>query len=237
MEKALIISPHIDDAYFSLGGTIAKKEYSSITVVNIFSKHSYSLNKIARTFNDVKKITEKRKKEELSNSVRFNVHTEFWDYPDVILRGYDKWFSNYDDRDTHLIDELSKKIYQTIRKRFCSVFFPLGIGKNCDHRLVSKIGIDLIEKLEDSYTKIMFYEDMPYAAYFPSMISRTSQKYYLKPEMIDISKQIKIKIECCKMYSSQIKPLDLFLIKLYAKTINPNAILSNRYYERVWFRT
>jgi len=156
--KILILSPHIDDAFLSLGGVIAKfAPRHDLEVINIFSYDPWVLEK-SDTRNKLKNISI-RKAEERRNSMISRVKVKFLDYPAGWKeRGYPKWQMNFSrKRDNEIICELSEKLIN-LSKKCDLVFSPLGIGGHVDHRLVRYVAAEHLDK-----SKIFYYEDLPYA--------------------------------------------------------------------------
>lgn len=231
MGRPIIFSSHIDDAYFSLGGMISKT-YQEVdwTIINVFSKSNYT--KISKNNLAPERVTKLRKNEELINSKKFGIKTEFWDYPDLFLRGYPRWNSTINrKKDYELLNDLWAKI-EGIIDHSSKIFFPLGFGNNVDHLILFELAEKIIDQKFNFNAKIVFYEDLPYASY--SIRPNAIKKYRLNPKFIDISEDMDRKLCCCSVYRSQTTRLDKLLINMYAKWIGLEKDFSSIMYERTW---
>jgi putative nucleotidyltransferase with HDIG domain len=221
--KMVIFSPHIDDAYLSLGGTIVANNDALVKIINVFSTSNYRLGGGKK---NIEEITTCRKGEEKQNSMETSVLTEFWDYPEVFVRGYPNWQTAPSGRDAKLEKELFVRIKEKIRNegKNTRFFFPLSIGGHVDHILLARMGLRLMGEAD-----ISFYEDLPYAAFKKLNILSLDIKDKLQSEEINIDEFINEKIKLCKNYSSQIRAQDIYAIKKYAKSINKEYAI-----ERIW---
>jgi len=156
--KILILSPHIDDAFLSLGGFISKYSKSHcIEVVNVFSFDPWVLEDFD-TNNKLKNIMT-RKVEESKNTELSKIKVKYLDLPAGWKeRGYPSWQSPIDkEKDSKLI-KILKKYVRTVSTSYDVTLAPLAIGGHIDHKLVR-----LIASTVTSLEKIAFYEDLPYA--------------------------------------------------------------------------
>jgi len=221
----VIFSPHIDDAFFSLGGSILNwgdVVGEDVIVVNVFSKSNFTSNGLK----DVDEVTQLRKQEELKNVEVSGSKVKFIDFPEALLRGH-KWVDTYPQNivDTDL--EYVEKIKQVILKYNCEgneLFFPLAIGNHTDHQIVHKAVIELIS---DGVLKVeyVFYEDLPYANSFslPDLVENLGLVPF--QEQIDIDKKLKL----CENYTSQRNEEWLKSIKDHA--FSPQK---QEFFERIW---
>ncbi|MEK6719236.1 MAG: PIG-L family deacetylase [Chloroflexota bacterium] len=144
----------------------------------------------------------------------------FLDLPDAVFRGYDgdeQLLGEPRDDDPAPSDLLRREIDRLEPQR---VYLPLGVGGHVDHRLVHRVGLDLLRSSRawvmpgPEYAGIVaFYEDFPYAWW--SGFSSTKDlptgaleglptDVLLGPEYADIGDQIERKISGIAMYESQI---------------------------------
>jgi LmbE family N-acetylglucosaminyl deacetylase len=145
--RNIIISPHIDDAFFSLGGLLLKDRGKRQKVVDIFSISGFHKLKL----NDVKKVTQIRRREEMINAKRLGVDVDF-----LPFRDREEAKSG---GEAKLAERIRRSLARYVREGD-RIFFPLAIGDHADHNLVSRIALGM---LKSAGGRIYFYEDLPYA--------------------------------------------------------------------------
>ena len=220
----VIFSPHIDDAFFSLGGSILKwvSVGEEVVVVDVFSKSNFTSNGLK----DVDEVTQLRKQEELQNIEVSGSEVEFIDFPEALLRGHkwvDTYLQNIVDIDLEYVEKI-KEIIVGYNSEGNELFFPLAIGNHTDHQLVHKAASELVEDNLLS-VKCVFYEDLPYAnsSSLPDLVG----EFGLVPfqEQIDINAKLKL----CENYTSQRNEEWLKSIKDHA--FSPQK---QEFFERIW---
>lgn len=171
MNRILILSPHPDDAVWSLGGLM--QEFSrryDIVVLSVFdgdpeTRATVLLNSAQehkwRQFTDAGF----RRREDLKAVQSLNSHLLSMGYPDAALRCDDRDFL-YSSLDNLFVDiEHSRKISvpDDLRIHVTSqiepsdiVLAPLGLGGHIDHLITRKIAMTLDNP-------IAFYPEFPYA--------------------------------------------------------------------------
>lgn len=225
----LIISPHIDDAFLSLGGMIARDSSRPQKVLDIFSTSKFAPRSKCPK-GDVDCVSKIRKEEELENCKSVRAEVEFLQFSDSELRGYppDPEFTSLE-FERPLQEEIKRDILARMEQSK-RVFFPLGIGRHIDHAIVNKVGLELIQD-ESALQKTYFYEDLPYAA-------RKERKYSLMDTTVDTSRiqqhlipfSWRTKWKMCRNYESQFSDKTYRRILGYGKRINILGAFS----ERVW---
>jgi LmbE family N-acetylglucosaminyl deacetylase len=217
-----IISPHIDDAVLSLGGTISNFSVlqKEIMVHYVFSISDWVNDEILNNFTgDVMAISALRKKEEENVARQLGYQYQMMEFLDSPLRN---------GSEAEAIDMISSRIYERIANAASTndtIFFPLGIN-HLDHVLVRNVGIEM---LKDGFS-VLFYEDLPYsaAAQFDYQERyNTICHFGLTPLFQEID--IESKLNNLKLYASQVSPGWLRDIKNYAYSVK-----DNKYYERYW---
>lgn len=219
-----IVSPHIDDAFLSMGGTIINwiNQGKDLEIIYPFTLSNWTnpLNISKIIFEkDTEKITKLRKREEKKINENLRYKYIFLDFPD---RGIKPDWSDVETAKMKV--DVKERLLLQLNKD-ATIYFPIGIN-HFDHILVREIGKELID--EYNYN-IHFYEDLPYIAHmsnfqdFYKVIEENSVNPYW--EKIDI----KSKIEILKNYKSQVEESWLKLINLYS--YSPK---DNHYYERFW---
>lgn len=230
---SIVISPHIDDAFLSLGGyltnfSVNRNQLRRIAlVVNVFSISNWAPLRRPVIFG-TKQISQLRRKEELLNSQLARIPVEFLDFLDAPLRGYASPFERPAwSKEEELIEGLRTRLASVIRRtKIC--FFPLGIGMHVDHLFVAKVGVDLVRS---GARNIAFYEDLPYAAAAATkygLIDLMVARNMFAPILFPINPILKMK--ACGSYKSQLTYRTSVKIILYSKRIR----LIGGFYERVW---
>lgn len=211
----LIISPHFDDTFLSLGGTLMNwRKLNKIIDLVVFGVDPNNILGIK----DKRKAILKRISEE-SNNCKF-VGLEFLhlDYcAGFRERGYSHWQSTVDWRkDKRLYNDLRRTL-----KRFISehkpdiVLFPLGVGGHIDHRLLSMIGIEFSK--QQNY-EVLFYEDLPYAVepHFWTYIDKKIPIRDLIQLVQDVTRNLDSKRMLLNNYNSQLDKRDIRIVLEYA---------------------
>jgi LmbE family N-acetylglucosaminyl deacetylase len=222
----LIISPHLDDAFFSLGGYLLKNRPAKKKIVDVFTTSRFA-PRFKRYKLDIDQISLIRRREELKNASIVDTIVEFLNFPEAPLRGYTSAFDQPRwKEEAEMIEAIKSHLYQIIKDAKI-VFFPLGIGMNVDHVILSRLGLEF---LLEGQNQIMFYEDLPYAAGFPRRFGLDSKlsRVHLKSELVSIDPIGKLKLALA--YKSQCLPYIPLQIIMYSKLTRPLG----GFYERIW---
>lgn len=226
--KNIVISPHIDDAFFSLGGMLLRDMRHDQKIVDVFSisKFQMSSKKLS-----AKQVTEIRRKEEKANARKIRAKVDFLPFKDTSLRD-----EKYDARIAGMI----KKSLMKYSREGARIFFPLGIGGHGDHRLLAKIGMEIAQ--EGKRHNVYFYEDLPYAIKTTAIFSiakmfrlagrkqasASLNMNALKAQYVGISCLGKLKL--CETYVSQTNKAILTSIAYYGLALGHFVSCK----ERVW---
>jgi LmbE family N-acetylglucosaminyl deacetylase len=222
----LIISPHLDDAFYSLGGYLLKSRPAKRKIIDIFTTSGFA-PRFKRYGLDINQTSLVRRWEELKNASIVDAIVEFLNFLDAPLRGYASPF------DPPKWKEEAEMI-ETIKSRLCQIiegakiiFFPLGIGKHVDHVILFRLGLEF---LLESHSNIRFYEDLPYAAGFQRWFRLDANigRARLESKLVSIDPIGKLKL--CFTYKSQCSPNVPLKIMMYSKMMRPLG----GFYERVW---
>ncbi len=169
MNPVLILSPHLDDAAFSLGPLLAQYSKSChFIVATAFSKSVNSPSSFALACQLDKGLTVNddymaiRKKEDAGWAKVIGVEVTYGELPEAPHRGYNSA--------TELFGTLLSEI--DVRKQLFSwityllrlhkplaLLSPLGIGNHVDHILIRETA----ERFNNAEVPVYFYKDMPYA--------------------------------------------------------------------------
>lgn len=173
--RAIIISPHLDDAVFSCGGVISQMvKEGPVLVINIFTRYLSGMKFHGIVMGD------ERHKEEQSVADFLGFESLNLDELDAIFRRKEyqkisKIFYPPIPEDVNWLPSLREKIFSILAKlEYQQLYIPLGIGWHVDHILTNQV-------FEPMYgdPKLLFYEDTPYC-----LIRHTS--YYRLSEFASI---------------------------------------------------
>jgi LmbE family N-acetylglucosaminyl deacetylase len=161
IDQAIILSPHVDDAAFSIGGAMLDGRFGHTVVVNVFT-----ISASAYVDGDVENITAIRKMEDkkfLANLTP-TVDAIYLDRLDAPLR-----LGISDEEVCNVVvygeDDIDH-ILAALGGISCSdsmLIAPLGLGNHVDHITVHLAGC----KAENLGWRVAFYEDLPYGADLP----------------------------------------------------------------------
>lgn len=239
MSDAIFLSPHFDDACFSLGGLIASHPGS--TLINVFTKSlflarldnfyqgrldmdaSERVYKIRNAEDDcfAKKMSLRKLNLNLEDTSAVGLHP--FDLADI-------------SKEVALVNQSLihhlNSIYKASNSQRLNIFCPLSIG---NHRNHVSVFLSVLENYDvlSGFADIFFYEDLPYAGLNDLRAPAISQleKFFtpsrLKRNILNLSKdELDIKMENIEIYGSQ-DPLGL----CHALTLgDPRAVYANESY-------
>ncbi len=228
--KVLIVSPHPDDACFSLGGFILKNHEADITVWDVFSEQEYSVAGSNET--DAK---EQIKREEEAAMQALDVSLVMDDMPEAGLRGYARLsdilnFSFADFKEKQLgekvydrFDYLAEKINPDI------IFIPLGCGAHVDHLITREVVLDWWHRQRKN-VRLFLYEELPYGLN-KAWMNQALESYpcKLKESFIEIDDFTHRKAEIMSLYKSQIKDREIRAVITHS-----GSIIQGHNIERIW---
>jgi LmbE family N-acetylglucosaminyl deacetylase len=169
MNSVLVLSPHLDDAAFSLGPLLAQYSKSvRFIVATAFSKSVDSpssfalacqLDKGLSVNNDYMGI---RKKEDLGWAEVIGVEAIYGELPEAPHRGYNSAAALFGpllpeiDVRKHLFEWITHllRLYKPV-----ALLSPLSIGNHVDHVLIKETA----ERFNTADADVYFYKDLPYA--------------------------------------------------------------------------
>jgi LmbE family N-acetylglucosaminyl deacetylase len=155
--KIFILSPHFDDAAYSLTLTISKliDIGASITIINCFTITKWTALPVENK--DVTSVSKLRATEDLEYSKLFNppINVINLDLLDAPLRnGYIFQNQPFQPNEQELIEELKKLLLVHVDG---ILFCPLAIGNHIDHAICREAVTGLYHDLD-----VIFFEDLPY---------------------------------------------------------------------------
>jgi len=211
--KFLILSPHIDDACFSLGGLLSELTCTKL-IWNIFSCSDF------HKYGNIEDVIAKRMDEDQRFCDKINAKNINTAYEDAHARGCMR-LREYLGVPTktvllnHLdiIENISMQITNAIVDYKIDILcIPMAVGNHVDHIMVRQ---SAILAMMSSSTKIpmFFYEDLPYAIDLRNLNQakeEISSFYLLKEIHTEISELNKT--ELIKLYETQVTNRDIDLI-------------------------
>ncbi|GLC81966.1 PIG-L deacetylase family protein [Lacrimispora brassicae] len=189
----LVVSPHLDDAAYSIGGLLGRLALSCrIHILTLFSVDPYTiLRKLKTNFTSLQRL---RIAEEKAAASLINATTSQMGWNDALLRNY----KNIEEplQSDEPIEKYLEELKAHLPANPFVILCPLGIS-HVDHRLTRII----IDKMAPIDVPIFFYDDLPYACdgfiepeFFQSLtVKLNNYERDLKQKMI-------------KMYVSQLSP-------------------------------
>jgi LmbE family N-acetylglucosaminyl deacetylase len=229
LRQKLIISPHLDDAWFDLGGSINewRKTGNEVKVVDVFSVQGWMKQSVL----PVAQVTQIRKCEETANARRDGVTLKFLDLKEARLREYELIFPPEIDWsiDRSTLDSMVAGLQDVAEclQAGDAVYFPLGIGGHVDHLLVREAFTILRASVLSRSVEVEFYEDLPYATYHKLPLNFISQ-HGLSPVLQQV--EIEHKIIAVRAYKSQVDDGIVAAIRNYACALGGDG----KAYERRW---
>lgn len=157
MNRFFVLSPHLDDAIWSLGGCLKSfsKRYD-VQIVNIFSTQTYIYEKIE----DPSVASDVRKKEDLQATKLAGIsHVWYLDLPESLLRGYSKE-QMFRDSESELNDSIVNTLRDKLKEIILPtdvVLIPAGFGGHVDHIIIRNVAVNIP-------CIHIYYEELPYAA-------------------------------------------------------------------------
>ena len=164
----VVLSPHFDDACYSLGSFLSR--IGRGTLINVFTQGIYLVRPLPgpEALPDQRDIYEIRDGEDAAFAKRCGLTREDLGCEEPMLRG----------RRVHDLRQLEDDIGQieipilrTLDKIASSfapgergfLFAPLGVGGHVNHRATAETVLRHLDKIRGSYD-ILFYEDLPYSS-------------------------------------------------------------------------
>lgn len=218
----LFLSPHLDDAVLSCGGTIGRLTRSgeAVLVLTVFAgdpapPYSRLARRLHRQWGDPPQPVRLRRAEDAAANARLGAVPSYEDLPDSIYRRDrqgawmytgnaslmgalphpdDEWIPHY----------LAARVEATRRPEDGQVYAPLGVGGHVDHMLTFRAAQILIER---GYT-VSFYEDFPYVFRKARYRQRLAEMEGWTPTVVAFDEQLLLaKVDAFSYYRSQILAL------------------------------
>jgi LmbE family N-acetylglucosaminyl deacetylase len=239
INRLVILSPHFDDAIFSVGGLLAawRSRCKSMIVVNIFTSNppkelTPQANLFHSRYMDKNPVAIRCMLDQRAYS-HFDIEIINLDFLDAIYR-FDvinkrpnyldpiDIFSTVNAIDTYLAVSIFKSIEQQFKLTNEDVILsPLGVGGHVDHE-ITRLAAENFER-----PLILYYEDCPYSFQPTIRSSRRALTIDMYPLIVPIdSNCISLKIKAIKEYNT---PVSTNCFVNYMAEIKPEG-----YAERLW---
>ena len=202
---ALFVSPHLDDAVFSVGGTIARLrgEGRRVVVATVFTRsvpHPVGFALACQTDKGLAPSADymaMRRDEDCAACNRLGVgacDVIHLDLPEAPHRGYHsaaELFAGIHEADRATTGDI-ERVLEPLIQRAATIYLPLGHGHHVDHLLV----IDAVDRLA-APSRQRRWHDVPYVARLPGHVLREG-------DATDIAATLHAKIDACACYATQI---------------------------------
>jgi LmbE family N-acetylglucosaminyl deacetylase len=256
--KHVYLSPHLDDAVLSCGGSIHRHTARGepVRVVTVLSAEfaGENLSDFAlfqhRLWGEPPQPMALRRAEDVAALATLGAEVEHLSYLDAVYRGSDQGLWMYTDLtslfgDVHaddplglsgaqgLVDELAARIAPADQSL---IYAPLGAGGHVDHRIVHAAA----QGLRAQGYRLAFYEDYPYAEQpgaVQSALERTGGQGW-RPETIPLEgADLGAKVAALACYRSQLPVLFGAAermpdrVRSFAAGLSPGGGLA----ERIWW--
>lgn len=236
----VFLSPHRDDACFSLG-LLARM--TGGTLVNLFTRSQYTLATVDEfspaTIAEVSAI---RHAEDRGFITMCNLHEIDLQWSEAPLRGYRPF--DGDDLDTE-IDSFAPQLHRALgalnQSSFLPkawLFCPMGIGGHRDHLIVRNALLRDLGELERRFS-VAFYEELPYASdpgrresgigdFFRALAA--TGKSGLRRQTLRLGRRADLKLRMVCLYASQFEASPTTLAQYIP------AVAGAEPHEAVWAR-
>ncbi len=211
--KKILLSPHSDDACFSLG--VFAKTSQKAYVINIFTKSGYLPGMHGLNQEDaISRVTSIRESEDLAFAKAASLQIESLDLLDAPLRGLEPFKSKPSSREEEYINDAVFSVLTKIWNEFgqnTMLLAPAGIGGHVDHVTIRDWMIKHINKLSSKYV-LGFYEDLHYASDaekrsngIEELVNHLPKSYFLSRVRIPFDGNEAVKLKLLEIYASQFR--------------------------------
>jgi LmbE family N-acetylglucosaminyl deacetylase len=220
--KIFIISPHPDDAAFSVGGVIAAQEKPTTIIITTFSKSK------AGPGSDAEITSALRAREDDEYAALVCAGLVRLGLPDTSLRQH----TQHAPEEAQLTTTLGSLLGSVMNvEEDAAVFVPLGIGGHPDHIHCRQAVTAIFGS-----AALIFYEDLPYAQFAggPHAVKEIVNREHPGLSEINVSLtsgQMKKKMNGLDVYKSQLHPQWRKDIEAYGHAL---GMQNGHYGERYW---
>jgi LmbE family N-acetylglucosaminyl deacetylase len=216
----LILSPHADDAAFSIGGLLHLGALGGpVTLLTIFGASNYLEHGGFQS--DWESVMRVRQAEEEAFAARLKLNLDFRALPEAAMREAgegDKLFASSLGEQLADFPALPETLAGPMRDaKVRTVWIPLALGGHRDHLLVHRAATRIAETLP---AVRCYYEDLPYADQLPERSIRrhaAAVDRRLRPVFVPIESVIERKMEALNLYPSQVSARHRDAVEAYAR--------------------
>ncbi|MDQ2775454.1 MAG: PIG-L family deacetylase [Acidobacteriota bacterium] len=242
MKRLFVLSPHRDDAVFSLSVALCywRTLPIQVTVANVFTRSNYGPHAMTRGEELVAEISEQRRREDRRALAMIDrrIQIESAGLLDAPLRLQKNTASvcNVDEASVRTCDV---RLVSTVLERLCRVWpviAPLGLGNHLDHLTVRAAAIDIVR-----HRTLAFYEDLPYATWTPenAILERVRDterrtNVPLHPVVLRNICNIRLKRRFASQYRTQIQSGEATAIAAFASKYKTGERIWIPRYGRLW---
>lgn len=222
--RHIYLSPHLDDAALSCGGSIGLQTACGLKALVItafagvppaeqqpsgFASQTHQQTSLPASPHEAVKARRREDKEAIST---LGADTFWLEYPDAIYRGNPPYYQNdeelfgqIDQNDFSLDEALGAFLLEVYRRAPLATFYvPLGVGHHVDHQLCCSAG----DRLAQQGANLKFYEDFPYVATPGALEARRRELGSgLEAELVEVSGALRLKEDALACYTSQMPNL------------------------------
>lgn len=231
------LSPHLDDAVWSCGGSIAlqRARGERVLVVTLCTREPGPGDAPAPAFeqNAPAELVRARRAEDALAMRALGVEFEWVDQLDAIYRMPDRYASlpaltGAPAAADPLVGAVAG-VLQGMPPGPC-IHAPLAVGGHVDHVIVHRAAAGVGGNVE-------FYEDLPYAALVPGAVEQRVGEIEMRiePALTDVSATLRQKVQAALLYASQVGDAGAAFgegLSAYARQVG-----SGRPCERRWLRS
>jgi len=222
--RHIFLSPHLDDAVYSCGGTLAVQVSNGLRplVITIFagvppqdlvlSPFAFQTHKEMGAGNlNATELVNKRRQED-ARALDYLYADYLWlDYLDAIYRGDPGYYlqrsqligGDVHPADTYIDKQLAQDLV-TLHERLPDAvwYAPLAVGHHVDHQIVASAADRLVQR----GANIKFYEDFPYVLEEGALAKRLQELGgALEPAYVEMSEMLPRRQQAADLYASQVQ--------------------------------
>jgi LmbE family N-acetylglucosaminyl deacetylase len=229
--RIIVISPHADDAAYSIGGLIRKSIFRSrIQIVTLFGRSNFLRASGFET--NWRAVTALRKREDAAFAARIGAQLTYLQYPEAALRigtSPENLFTIAESPRVEIPGNLTSRLTKVLdRLRPVCLFAPLAVGYHRDHLIARQIAAKEAVRRK---LPIIYYEDLPYAGRLSRhrLISHAkSVDHRLRARYVHID--LSGKLNNLTVYRSQVGPPEMQIVAQHATRMR-----DGQPFERIWF--
>ncbi len=221
--RHIFLSPHLDDAVYSCGGTLAVQVSTGLRplIITVFAGIPPTGHQLSPFALQIQKemgfrenptvVMETRRKEDAAAMDFLKCDYLWLDYLDAMYRGSPGYYANrqqliggeVNSADLVIERQLAQDLLALQERLPDTVWYaPLGVGRHVDHQIVASAADRLVQRKAD----VNFYEDFPYVLQQGALEARLQEMGgTLEPAYVEMSEMLPLREEASAMYASQVE--------------------------------